>query len=375
LEATPDVTLKKDEPLRQKKGGQNQMNGLKFTRQLMHWHENHNGRTLPWKGETDPYRIWLSEIILQQTRAEQGMPYYLKFIEAFPTVKALAAAKDDEVFKLWEGLGYYARCRNMLTAARQIMTDHDGVFPDTYEGLLQLKGIGPYTAAAIASFAYGLPHAVVDGNVYRVLARCFGIITPTDSAEGKKLFQSWADKVLDQNDPGAFNQAMMDHGATVCTPAAPKCEVCPVADGCVALRDGLISSLPVRAKKRAIRTRHFHYVLLLANDHIWIRRRDKKDIWPGLYEPLLLESETSLDRNDFLQHDTFKSLNIHTPIEYEGMLSQRLTHQLIHTHFFSAILNAPVEIPLEGSWIPLKQLNNYAFPRSLITLFQKKNYF
>ncbi len=345
-----------------------------FTKNLMHWHRTANRRSLPWKGEKNPYKIWLSEIILQQTRAEQGLPYYQKFVAAYPTVQALAAATDDEAFKLWEGLGYYSRCRNLLATARKVSGEHGGRFPNTHEGLLALKGVGPYTAAAIASFAFGLPHAVVDGNVYRVLARYFGIETPTDGTEGKKLFQSLADNVLDRADPGGFNQAMMDHGATICTPAAPKCGECPVAEDCVARREGLIELLPVRAKKAAVRPRYFHYLLIQFEGKVWIRRREQ-DIWRGLYEPLLIEAGSKLERKDIQTIEGFRASGIEGLLEYEGELSQRLTHQLIYARFFSVYADALPNLPPEGLWVPLSALKDYAFPRSLSRFFQEKGYF
>ena len=349
--------------------------GQAFTTQLMHWHQHHNKRDLPWKGEGDPYKIWLSEIILQQTRAEQGLPYYLRFAAAYPTVHNLAAAPDDEAFKLWEGLGYYARCRNMLATARQVVTEYGGRFPDTYEGLLNLKGIGPYTAAAVASFAFRLPHAVVDGNVYRVLARYFGIKTPTDGTAGKKLFQNLADSVLDRRDPGGFNQAMMDHGATICTPALPKCGQCPVADGCISRADGLIDMLPVRAKKAAVRTRYFHYLLLHFDNNVWVRLRTTKDIWKGLYEPLLLEAEAALDRKGMEKHEAYRALHLSEEPEFEGALSQRLTHQIIASRFFSVQAATPPTVPQDGVWVPLDQLKKYPFPKTLVSFFEKKGYF
>ncbi len=341
----------------------------------MYWHRNVNRRSLPWKGERNPYKIWLSEIILQQTRAEQGLPYYQKFVAAYPTIQDLAAARDDAAFKLWEGLGYYARCRNMLATARQVTAEYGGVFPATYEGLLSLKGIGPYTAAAVASFAFGLPHAVVDGNVYRVLARYFGITMPTDGTAGKKLFQYLADEVLDRTDPGGFNQAMMDHGATICTPAAPKCHECPVADGCIARRDGLIELLPVRAKKTAVRTRYFHYLLISYEGKLWIHLRNVKDVWRGLYEPFLAEAEAALDRKALSSRPEVQALSLQGALEYEGGLTQRLTHQLIHSHFFSVATQAVPQVPDDGLWVALSDIKQYAFPRSLSLFFEKKGYF
>src|ERR1700749_1524911 len=194
-----------------------------FTTLLLKWHNGKNSRVMPWKGEKNPYKIWLSEVILQQTRVEQGWSYYEKFVETFPTIHDLATAPEQKVFKLWEGLGYYSRCKNLIATAKRIDTEYKGVFPSTYEELLQLKGIGPYTAAAISSFAFGLPHAVVDGNVNRVLARDFGIETPFDTTEGKKIFSILAQELLDKKNSSAYNQAIMDLGATVCTPRNPLC--------------------------------------------------------------------------------------------------------------------------------------------------------
>jgi len=341
----------------------------------MLWHSRDNTRSLPWKAETAPYKIWLSEIILQQTRAAQGLPYYLKFASAYPTVQDLAAAVDDEAFKLWEGLGYYARCRNMLATARQIVADYGGQFPETYEGLLGLKGIGPYTAAALASFAYGLPHAVVDGNVYRVLARYFGITTATDGTEGKKLFQKLADSVLDRTDPAGFNQAVMDLGATVCTPALPKCDACPVAVGCIARAEGLTGLLPVRSKKAAVRTRYFHYLILHHDGNIWLSLRKGKDIWRGLYEPMLIETDSRMDTPALAGHEAFGALGISEQPDYEGTLAQRLTHQLIESEFFSLQATKKPLTPADGVWVPMERLKDYPYPRTLAIFFEKKGYF
>lgn len=348
-----------------------------FTRSLMDWHHTANHRSLPWKGERDPYRIWLSEIILQQTRADQGLPYYLRFMEAYPTVKQLANATDEAAFLLWQGLGYYNRCKNMLSTARQIVQERNSVFPDTYEGLLQLKGIGPYTAAAIASFAYGLPHAVVDGNVNRVLARYFGIDTPFDTTEGKKLFQQLANELLDAADSAAYNQAIMDLGATVCTPALPKCGECPLQAQCIATNHNLISFLPVKSKKQAVRVRYFHYLILRYEDKVWIHKRSDKDIWQNLYEPLLIESDAELDSRLLQETDDFIDLGISAQPEYEGKLTQRLTHQLIETRFFTVALTGPSDLQglPEGKWVSPGKLKTFAFPKTLVSFFEKKDYF
>lgn len=348
-----------------------------FTKQLTHWHHTVNDRDLPWKQEKDPYKIWLSEIILQQTRAAQGLPYYLRFIEAYPTIQQMAAANEDDVFRLWQGLGYYNRCKNMLATARHIANDLNGKFPDTYEGLLALKGIGPYTAAAIGSFAFGLPQAVVDGNVYRVLARYFGIDTPFDITEGKQQFKELAQELLDINDSAAYNQAIMDLGATVCTPAQPLCDECPLQKHCIAYNQQLIAELPVRSKKQTVRNRYFHYLLLHAGDTLWIHKRPGKDIWENLNEPYLIEHTLPLDTEELVQHAAFKQLGVlKNKPEYEGVLKQRLTHQLIETRFFSLQLPKQVDIPVQGgNWVPVSELKKMAFPKTLVSFLEKKLYF
>lgn len=254
----------------------------------MDWHAGHR-RPMPWKGERDPYKIWLSEIILQQTRVEQGLPYYEKFVATYPTVGHLAAAPEDEVFKNWEGLGYYSRARNLHTAARYIAGELAGHFPKTYEGIRSLKGVGDYTAAAIAAFAYDLPHAVLDGNVYRVLARFFGIPTPIDTPAAKKEFSALATALLDTARPGAYNQAIMDFGARHCSPRQPACEQCPLKPHCVAFKTGEVNGLPVKSKAIEKKDRFFAYAVFYQGDYTWVRQRTGKDIWQNLYEFPLLE--------------------------------------------------------------------------------------
>ncbi|TAG08743.1 MAG: A/G-specific adenine glycosylase [Sphingobacteriia bacterium] len=268
-----------------------------FSSSLIQWNEQHNRRKMPWKGEKDPYKIWLSEIILQQTRVEQGLAYYESFIAAYPTILQLAAAKDEIVFKLWEGLGYYSRCRNLLTTARYIAFELGGVFPAQYEDLLQLKGVGPYTAAAIASFAYGLPHAVVDGNVYRVIARYFGIDLATDTTAGKKYFNELAQQLLFIKDPGKYNQAIMDFGATVCKPAAPACSTCILNKSCTALANGTVNALPVKSKTIQRKKRYLYYFIFQQAGFTAISQRMQKDIWHSLHEFYLMESTKLLSWN------------------------------------------------------------------------------
>lgn len=259
-----------------------------FREKLLAWAAAHP-RPLPWKGVRDPYLIWLSEIILQQTRVEQGLPYFEKFAAQYPTIRQLADAPEEELFKLWEGLGYYSRARNLHAAAKYVANELDGRFPDTYEGIRALKGVGDYTAAAIASFAWQLPHAVVDGNVYRVLSRVFGIGTPIDSPAGKREFAALAQTLLDTGRPDAFNQAMMDFGATHCLPRQPKCSRCPFSTDCAALASDRVADLPVKSKSLVRKDRFFLYLVFKSGDSTYIRRREGKDIWQNLWEFPLIE--------------------------------------------------------------------------------------
>ena len=348
-----------------------------FTRQLTSWHATENYRSLPWKSEQDPYKIWLSEIILQQTRALQGLPYYLSFTQNYPTVAALANANEEDAFRLWQGLGYYNRCKNMLATARYINDELKGKFPNTYEGLLQLKGIGPYTAAAIASFAFSLPHAVIDGNVYRVLSRYFGIDTPFDTTEGKKIFSALAGELLDKNNSSAYNQAIMDLGATICTPRKPLCTECPLQKRCLAFQQGLIDTLPVRSKKLIIKKRYFNYLLLKWKDTIWVHKRTGKDIWENLHEPLLIETDHPVDPEGILQNELFVKYKIeYIDIKYEGGSAQRLTHQVINAQFYTVIVNQKPIINIEnGMWLNIKDLKKIGFPKTVVSFFKKKLYF
>jgi A/G-specific adenine glycosylase len=347
-----------------------------FTRQLLEWHHHENSRSLPWKSEKDPYKIWLSEIILQQTRAAQGLPYYLRFTERYPTVKHLAIAKDEDVFRLWQGLGYYNRCKNLLATARSIANELNGNFPDSYDAILELKGIGPYTAAAIASFAYGLPHAVVDGNVYRVLARYFGIETAYDTTEGKKQFQLLAQELLDKNESAAYNQAIMDLGATVCTPS-PACTQCPLQKNCTAFQQHMVELLPVKSKKITVRKRFFHYLLLHSEDEqLWISKREEKDIWQNLFQPFLIEHTYSLDAAELRSLVPSSLLKPDDALVYEGVQKQRLTHQFIETKFFSTTVQSDVRIDAAGGeWVKLNELKKFPFPRTIVSFLEKKLYF
>jgi len=348
-----------------------------FTKKLVSWHAMTNQRSLPWKNEKEPYKIWLSEVILQQTRALQGLPYYLQFTEAYPGIKDMAAAHDEDVFRLWQGLGYYNRCKNMLNTARYISGELNGKFPEKHEELLLLKGVGPYTAAAIASFAYGLPYAVVDGNVYRVLARYFGIDVPFDTNEGKKIFAVLAQELLDKTDSAAYNQAIMDLGATICTPRNPACDACPLQKNCIAYNANIIEALPVRSKKTEVRRRYFHYLILKWENTIWVHKRTGSDIWENLHEPYLIEADTPMDLNMILEHDEIKKINIkHTDVVYTGSLSQKLTHRIIESRFFTVALSRKPDIKEPNAqWLDAEELKKTAFPKTLVSFLKNNLYF
>ncbi len=346
-----------------------------FTNSLLQWNEKANDRKMPWKGEKKPYRIWLSEIILQQTRVEQGWNYYNNFITAFPSIDKLAKAPETKVFKLWEGLGYYSRCKNLIATAQLIHTKYKNVFPNDYESILQLKGVGPYTAAAIASFAYNLPHAVVDGNVFRVLARYFANDTPIDSTRGKKIFTDLADELLDKAQPGIYNQALMDFGAVICKPKLPLCAQCPLKKNCGAYAKGLVDVLPVKEKKIKQRIRWFIYFILEYDGKIYIRKRGIKDIWENLYEFVLFESSEATDVNEVMKIPAFRKLIGNTPVNVQQiskLYSQKLTHQTIHGHFVRIHLKKPLAI--EGyQRVSSKELEKLPFPKFITSYLKDKN--
>lgn len=287
-----------------------------------------NKRDLPWRSTHDPYAIWLSEVILQQTRVDQGMNYYLKFISNFPTLKDLAAADEQVILKMWQGLGYYSRARNLLKTAQHIVNEFAGVFPDNYNDLLKLKGIGPYTAAAIASFAFNEPKAVVDGNVYRVLSRYYGIDTPIDTTRGQKEFQLLADSLIPKQEPGSYNQAIMEFGALHCTPNLPKCTTCPLNDSCLSYAENKVNTRPVKQGKTKIRTRYLHYFHLKNSNSVALEKRTNNEVWQNLYEFPVFES-----LNDTLPE------NHGLPIESPELVYQTkhvLSHQRIHAFFYRA---------------------------------------
>lgn len=351
-----------------KKNSQKQSADSFFTRSLIRWHLEENSRSMPWKGILDPYRIWLSEVILQQTRVEQGWAYYERFIENFPTIKDLAEADDTKVFKCWEGLGYYSRCRNLLHTARHIQNNLKGEFPKNFEEVLALKGVGPYTAAAIVSFAYKLPHAVVDGNVMRVLARFFAYGERTDSSLAKKWFSEKATALLDKDNPDLFNQAIMDLGATVCLPKKPNCEICPLHPECQSFRQNRASEFPVKAVKPLKKNRFLFYLIARFRGSVYIRKRQDGDVWANLHEFILVDDLTKPeDVSAWISSQAPRNLfNQKVCIaEISKIYKQELTHQRIQTQFACLDLIKPWN-QSEYQLLDRKTLLKLAFPRSLV---------
>ena len=327
-----------------------------FSLILMSWFRE-NGRELPWRETNDPYAIWLSEIILQQTQVKQGWAYWERFMQRWPKVEDLANATEDEVLREWQGLGYYSRARNLHFAARQIVKM--GGFPQTTDGIKALKGVGDYTAAAIGSFAFGLPAAVVDGNVYRVLARYYGIETPINTTEGKKDFAALAQSLLPSSDYGTYNQAIMDFGAIQCTPQSPKCIVCPLQESCIALRSGRVDALPVKQKTLKIKNRHLIYIYIRCKGMTAIHRRGEGDIWQGLYEPLLMEEERWKKEEGLTLRCVAKDVK------------HVLTHQVITADFYLWETDERPTLPDDYIWIKEEDIDNYGIPRLVDKLISK----
>ena len=328
-----------------------------FAQTLLKWFETY-GRELPWRETSDPYAIWLSEIILQQTQVKQGWDYWQRFMRRWPTVNDLAAASEDEVLREWQGLGYYSRARNLHYAARQIVAL--GHFPDTLEEIKQLKGVGDYTAAAIGSIAFGLPAAVVDGNVYRVLARYFGVETAINSTKGKKEFAALAQSLLPETSAGLYNQAIMDFGAIQCTPQSPKCVVCPLQESCEALRTGKVSTLPVKEKKLKIKERHLIYIYIRCQGETAIHRRGEGDIWQGLWEPVLMED------GRWKKEDGLRCVA-------KGV-KHVLTHRVLTADFYLWETETKPELPEDYIWIKEEDIDNYGIPRLIDKLLKKLFY-
>lgn len=318
-----------------------------FSKTLIHWYSN-NKRDLPWRQTIDPYRIWLSEIILQQTQIKQGLPYYNSFVKEFPSIFHLAKVQESEVLKLWQGLGYYSRARNLHTTAKYIVEELNGVFPNTYKDLLKLKGVGDYTASAIASICFNEATAVVDGNVYRVLSRYFGIKAPINSSKGSKEFKLLAQDLIDKQKPAEFNQAIMEFGAIQCKPQNPNCEDCPFQNSCVALQTKTINELPVKLKTIKVSKKHFNYLVFFSKDRKTVlEKREGKGIWQNLYQFPLLESKRNLDANDIEKHLEKEALLQGVDCElslYNGaVIVHKLSHQHLYVKFW--IINVDAVLP------------------------------
>jgi len=309
-----------------------------FSKILIHWYSN-NKRDLPWRQTKDPYYIWLSEIILQQTQVKQGLPYYKAFIKEFPSVFHLAKAEESKVLKLWQGLGYYSRARNLHATAKHITNNLNGVFPSNYKALLKLKGVGDYTASAIASICFNEVTAVVDGNVYRVLSRYFGIETPINSSKGAKEFKALAQKLIDKKNPALFNQAIMEFGATQCKPKNPYCNICPLHDSCIAFNKNKITELPIKIKSAKAKIKYFNFLVFLSKDgETILEKREGKGIWQNLYQFPLVETIDEVNTKTFSEliktHDLLKDKSFELLIHNKDAIIHKLSHQHLYTKFW-----------------------------------------
>ncbi len=346
----------------------------KFQILLSNWYSA-NRRDLPWRGIIDPYKIWISEIILQQTRVNQGYDYYVRFIGRFPDVATLASAGEDEVLKYWQGLGYYSRARNLHKASKQIINTFGGQFPTDYHDVLSLSGVGDYTAAAICSLAYHQPYAVVDGNVYRVLSRLTGSATPIDTSTGKKEFAALAQQLLDTAHPDIHNQAMMEFGALQCTPVNPDCEICPLKENCVGFNSGIVNMLPVKQGKTLVTNRYFNYFFIKYGEFTYLQKREDDDIWKNLYEFPLIETDREMELSELSASNEFQSLfgNL-TDFEILKVtppLKHVLSHRIIFARFYRIRIHSENERISDFVKIRTDELNRYAVSRLMERYLEK----
>jgi A/G-specific adenine glycosylase len=345
-----------------------------ITRKLISWYKIYQ-RILPWRGVNDPYKIWISEIILQQTRIVQGLDYYNRFIERFPNVRSLAVADEREVLKYWQGLGYYSRARNLHATARRIETNFGGKFPEDYDTILSFKGIGEYTAAAIASIAFGAPYPVVDGNVFRFLSRLFAVEEPIDTAKGKNRFTDLANRIMDKSQPGLFNQAVMEFGALQCIPASPDCSACPFEAQCLAYASGKVNDFPVKRNKKKIQTRYLYYFHIHSGNHIYLKERKEKGIWQNLYEFPLIESETPSEWEDLIGTDDFKALfPAVEPVDFRLVLKNQkhvLTHRILYASFYEVAIEKVPESFAQFISIPSDAIDDYPIHRLMQIYLEK----
>ena len=346
---------------------------MDFKKVLTNWYSA-NKRELPWRNTKNPYYIWLSEIIMQQTQIKQGLPYYENFASNYPTVFDLSNAEEQAILKLWQGLGYYSRARNLHSSAKYIATELRGVFPTTYSEIIKLKGVGDYTASAIASICFDEPTAVVDGNVYRVLSRYFGIDTPINSTQGIKDFKILATSLIDTENPGDYNQALMEFGAIQCKPKNPNCIVCPLKDSCVALQKGTVDSLPVKLKKTKVTKKCFNFLVLMSSDkRTLFEQRQTKGIWQNLYQFPLIETEQELHSKNFKAHPKIKSYFNDIVFDYSLYNTKELVHKLSHQHLYTKFWIIEIDkLPKQG--IPISELKTYPTPIVIGNFIEEFNF-
>ena len=340
---------------------------------LIEWY-GENKRNLPWRDANDPYRIWISEIILQQTRVMQGMTYYLRFLQRFPDIQSLASAEQEEVLKYWQGLGYYSRARNLHEAAQCIQANHQGTFPLRYEDVLALKGIGRYTAAAIVSLAWNRPYPVIDGNVYRVLGRLFAVEVPYDTGKGKKQYEELAYLLMNPRQAGLHNQAIMEFGALQCVPRKPECNQCPLNNRCFGFASGDPQQFPVKHHKTNVRNRYFNYFFVLHEGNTYLSRRAKKDIWEGLFEIPLIETEHPMDLEEIVETDAFKTLfrdtgELSISVLEKNGIKHILSHQILHAKFYQVEIRKDNACLRKFLKAPLENIDDYAVPRLIHRFF------
>lgn len=346
---------------------------MAFSKTIISWYQEHK-RDLPWRHSRDPYVIWLSEVILQQTRVEQGLPYFRRFLAHYPTVTDFAGASEDEILRHWQGLGYYSRARNMHAAAKAVVAEYGGIFPSTYAALIKLKGVGEYTAAAVASFAADEARAVVDGNVFRVLARCFGVDEPINSSKGKKLFAELAQSLLDERQPGVYNQAIMEFGALQCRPKNPGCDNCVMRLDCHALQAGNVTQLPRKIKGRESRNRFFNYFIVMEHNRLLMRKREAGDIWQSLHELPLIETSHPMDAGALSRHEQVVELfGTNALLDVIAARKHVLSHQNLFAQFILVRrrdASIAIEKKIGGDYVFIKDLNTLAQPKLIFSFLR-----
>jgi A/G-specific adenine glycosylase len=341
------------------------MKPLYFRKILLLWYSS-NKRDLPWREKPSPYNVWISEIILQQTRIDQGIKYYYKLISKYPDLKSLASASEQDILKMWQGLGYYSRARNLLSASKQILNNYNGIFPTSCIELKKIKGVGEYTASAVASIAFNEPVAAIDGNAYRVLSRIFSINLPIDTATGKNYFKKLANEIIDRKNPGDFNQAIMDFGSLQCIPVSPDCTVCPFHNECSAFLKGMVHKFPLKKGKTQLRNRYFHYLVIEQGPYILFNKRIQNDIWKNLYDFPLIETSQPIDHSELIFAEKWKNIFNQEKASITHIsedLIHLLTHQRIHTRFYHILPDSLKNIPSQFSLIDKKDIFDLPVPK------------